>query len=86
MFNVLTSYIMRTTLDLADPVLKELKEVSMQEGGSLGEVASRLLADALSVRARGRKTKTRLDWSSQPMGARVDLADKDAIYRALDGR
>ncbi|MEY3480420.1 MAG: hypothetical protein RIQ71_1195 [Verrucomicrobiota bacterium] len=77
---------MRTTLDLADPVLKELKEVSMQEGDSLGEVASRLLADALSVRARGRKTKTQLDWSSQPMGARVDLADKDAVYRALDGR
>lgn len=77
---------MRTTLDLADPVLKELKEVSMEEGGSLGEVASRLLADALSVRARGRKTKTQLDWSSQPMGARVDLADKDAVYRALDGR
>jgi hypothetical protein len=86
MFVILTSHIMRTTLDLADPVLKELKEVSMQEGDSLGEVASRLLADALSVRARGRKTKTQLDWSSQPMGARVDLADKDAVYRALDGR
>lgn len=77
---------MRTTLDLADPVLKELKEVSMEEGGSLGEVASRLLADALSVRARGRRPKTKLDWSSQPMRAKVNLADKDAVYRALDGR
>jgi hypothetical protein len=84
MFCFLTSNIMRTTLDLADPVLKELKEVSMEEGESLGEVASRLLADALSVRARGRKSKTKLDWSSQPMRAKVDLADKDAVYRALD--
>jgi hypothetical protein len=77
---------MRTTLDLADPVLRELKQVSKEDGGSLGDVASRLLADALSVRARGRKSKTRLDWSSQPMRAKIDLADKDAIYRALDGR
>lgn len=77
---------MRTTLDLADPVLRELKQVSKEDGESLGEVASRLLADALSVRARGRKIKTKLDWSSQPMRAKIDLADKDAIYRALDGR
>ena len=77
---------MRTTLDLANPVLKELKEVSREEGGSLGEVASRLLADALSGRARGRRHKTKLDWSSQPMRAKIDLADKNAVYRALDGR
>ena len=77
---------MRTTLDLADPVLKELKQASKEEGGSLGEVASRLLADALSVRARGRKSARRLDWSSQPMRAKIDLADKDVVYRALDGR
>ncbi|MFM8809533.1 MAG: hypothetical protein ACKOKC_14795 [Chthoniobacterales bacterium] len=77
---------MRTTLDLADPVLKELKEVSKEEGGSLGEVASRLLADALSVRGRGHKSARKLDWSSQPMQAKVDLADKNAVYRALEGR
>ena len=77
---------MRTTLNLADPVLKELKQVSKEEGGSLGDVASRLLADALSVRGRGRKSARRLDWSSQPMQAKVDLADKNAVFRALDGR
>ena len=77
---------MRTTLDLADPVLRELKQVSKEDGESLGNVASRLLADALSVRARGRKSKTKLDWFSQPMRAKIDLADKDAVYRALDGR
>lgn len=77
---------MRTTLDLADPVLKELKQVSKEEGGSLGEVASRLLADALSVRSRRVETKTKLDWYSQPMRAKVDLTDKDAVYRALEGR
>ncbi len=86
MFVCLSSDIMRTTLDLADPVLKELKQVSKEEGGSLGDVASRLLADALSVRSRGRKSARRLDWSSQPMRAKVDLADKDAVFRALDGR
>lgn len=77
---------MRTTLDLADPVLRELKALRKKEGGSLGEVASRLLADALSARPRGPERAAKLKWSSQPMRAKVDLSDKDAVFRAMEGR
>lgn len=77
---------MRTTIDLADPVLKELKALRKKEGGSLGEWASRLIADALSKRSSGAGRPAKLRWSSQPMRAKVDLADKEAVFRALEGR
>ena len=38
---------MRTTIDIADPVLRELKRRQAQEGKSLGELVSELLAQAL---------------------------------------
>ena len=77
---------MRTTSDLSDPVLRDLKQLRKKEGGSLGALASRLLADALAARQRASRPTAKLRWSSQPMGAKVNLADKDAIYRAMEGR
>ena len=75
---------MRTTLDLDKPVLDGLKRLQKVEKVSLGELASRLLAEAL----RGREVRRgvgspALDWNVADMGAKVDLADKDALYRAL---
>lgn len=77
---------MRTTIDLADPVLQDLKALRRKEGGSLGELASRLLADALSTRSRAPGRAPKLGWSSQPMRAKVDLTDKEAVFRAMEGR
>ena len=74
---------MRTTIDIDPPVLKELKRVQKAEGKSLGAVASALLARALADRRRPR-TLARFRWLSRPMGAKVDLADKEALYRAMD--
>ena len=73
---------MRTTLDIEDPVLKELRSVQKREGGSLGGLVSRLLADALAK--QGRPAKKPFRWIARPMKARVDLADKDALYAILD--
>jgi hypothetical protein len=86
MFFVLASDIMRTTIDLADPVLRDLKQLRKKEGGSLGALASRLLADALATRRRAPRPATKLGWSSKPMSAKVNLADKDAVYRAMESR
>lgn len=86
MFLDYTSSIMRTTLDLSDPVLRDLKRMREREGGSLGSLASRLLAEALAAAKRTQPRDTKLTWSSQPMGAKVNLADKDAVYRAMEGR
>ena len=80
----LTSIIMRTTLDIDDPILREVKAIHEKEGRSMGAVVSELLADALG-RRRGSGTRpTKFHWTSRPMKALVDLADKDAVYAALD--
>ena len=85
MIPMIASRIMRTTIDLSDPVLRDLKQLCKTEGGSLGALASRLLADALATRKRAPRPATKLRWSSQSMGAKVNLADKDAVYRAMEG-
>ena len=77
---------MRTTLDLASPVLEELKSLRDKEGGSLGSLASRLLAEALTAKRVAAPATPEFRWESQAMSANVNLADKEAVYRVLDGR
>lgn len=77
---------MRTTIDLESPVLEELKKLQLEEGVSLGKLASRLLADALAFRRNKTPKATKLHWNSTRMGAMIDLGDKDALYRVLDQR
>lgn len=85
MLVMISSNIMRTTVDIDDPILREVKAIHEKEGRSMGAVVSELLADALArrraVRARGRPA---FRWTSRPMKALVDLADKDAVYAVLD--
>jgi hypothetical protein len=73
---------MRTTLDLDPSVLRELKERGVREGKSIGKVASALLAQALSEQKEPEEQPFK--WNVAPMRARVDLSDRDAVYRALD--
>lgn len=74
---------MRTTLDIDAPVLKELKRRQKAEGKSLGRLASELLARALAEQRRPNPAVP-FRWISRPMKARVDLADKEALYAAMD--
>jgi hypothetical protein len=73
----------RTTIDIDDPVLKEIKAIQKAEGHTMGKVVSQLLAEALSVRKK-RKLPTNLNWISRPMNPHVDISDKDEVYRILD--
>jgi len=75
----------RTTLNLDPPILEELKRVGKEERVSLGRLASDLLAEALSHREPSPREPSKFHWNSRPMGARVDLDDKEALFRALDG-
>jgi hypothetical protein len=86
MFEEISSSIMRTTLDLASPVLEELKSLRDKEGGSLGRLASRLLAEALTAKRALAPAVPEFRWESQAMSAKVNLADKEAVYRMLDER
>lgn len=79
------SLMSRTTLNIDTPLLDELRQLQKKEGKSLGEVVSQLLAEALAERASARRPRQReLDWITRPMGARIDISDKEALYAALD--
>jgi hypothetical protein len=73
----------RTTIDLDATVLADLKRRQRRENKSLGRIASELLAKSLAADA-GEHEDEPFEWRSAPMRARVDIADKDALYRALD--
>jgi hypothetical protein len=73
----------RTTIDIDAAVLRELKRRQRREGKSLGQVVSELLAVSLR---EGQGPPANFRWTARPMGARVDLEDKEAVRRALEGR
>ena len=73
----------RTTIDIDGPVLRELRAFQQKEGRPLGKVISQLLAEALAQH-RAPTLPVRLAWTSRPMGALVDLNDKEALYAALE--
>jgi hypothetical protein len=76
---------MRTTIDIDDPILKDLKRLQRREGKSLGRLVSDLLARSLAdQRALTPPEPSTLQWIARPMRARVDLADRDAVYQAMD--
>jgi hypothetical protein len=76
----------RTTLDLDDPVLHDLKILQKKEGKSLGRLASELLAQALAARRpRTGAPVAPPRWQTTPGRVLVDLTDKEAVHAALDG-
>jgi hypothetical protein len=75
---------MRTTIDIDDPILKDLRRLQRREGKSLGRLVSDLLAQSLATALRDRPAPPAFQWSARPMGARVDLADKQALLDAMD--
>jgi hypothetical protein len=74
---------MRTTLDIDDPILREVKAIHEREGRSIGAIVSELLAEALARRGPSR-ARPSFRWTSRPMKSLVDLTDKEAVHAALD--
>ncbi|WP_068277620.1 antitoxin [Aldersonia kunmingensis] len=73
---------MRTTIDIDAIVLAQLKERQQEEGKTLGQLVSELLAVALSSPKADRAD---IAWYSADLGEPlVDLEDKDAVHAALD--
>ena len=73
---------MRTTIDIDDPILRQIKRIQKREGKTLGRVVSDLLAQALAAPAG--EDALKLAWVSKSMGARIDLADKQGLLDAMD--
>jgi hypothetical protein len=85
MSEFLASRIMRTTLDIDDPILKDLKRLQRRQGKSLGRVVSDLLAQALAAQREATVAPPpAFKWIARSMHARVDLADKSALLDAMD--
>jgi hypothetical protein len=78
-----SSNIMRTTLDIEDTILREVKALHEKEGRSMGSLVSELLAEALA-RRRPKRAQSSFRWTSRPMKSLIDLTDKESVYTALD--
>jgi hypothetical protein len=74
----------RTTVDIEASVLRELKRLQKREGKSLGQLISELVAAALAHEAETPAEGRPFQWTSRPMGARIDLEDREAVRAALD--
>ena len=74
----------RTTIDIDTPILKDLKRLQKKQQKSLGRLVSDLLAEALARHRSGARDDREFRWTSQPMKALIDIADKEAVYAALD--
>ena len=74
----------RTTIDIDTPILRDLKRLQKREQKSLGRLVSDLLANALARRRSDRDEDREFRWCSQPMNMLIDIADKEAVYAALD--
>ncbi len=75
---------MRTTVDIDDPILKEVKSLGKKEGKSVGRIVSDLLASGLKAHRSAPKGRKAAGWITRPMTSRVDLADKEAVYAAME--
>ena len=75
---------MRTTVDIDQPILNDLKRLQRREGKSLGRLMSELLAEALGRRKAKAMPAPRFDWNTTRGRPLIDLADKDRVYEILD--
>jgi len=69
---------MRTTVDIDEPILKELKTIQQKEGKPLGRLIPDLLARVFGEMPSPPPSEKRSQWISKAMGARIDLADHGA--------
>jgi len=87
MLVLLASGIMpRTTVNVDGSVLRALKRRSRREGKTIGQLISELVAQQLAREEEGEQSPRGFEWASQPMKAKVDLEDKEALRAVLDER
>ncbi len=76
---------MRTTIDIDDPILEEVKRLKEAEAKSLGELVSELLAAGLAARnRRPARNAVKFDWPVQRLEPLIDYHDKEALWAHFD--
>jgi len=75
---------MKTTLNIDDTVMAELKREAARQGRTMSELVETALR--LLLRSRQKREKIVALPSLRSGGALVDIADRDALYQAMEGR
>ncbi len=73
---------MKTTLIIPDPLFKDLKRRAAEGGETLSHLVADLLRKGLSERPRRKRLPPLPTFRTGP--AKVDIADRDALYRAME--
>ena len=75
----------RTTLDIDDRVLRQLKKKAADEGRTLQAVANDLLKQGLYTRAHQPFSLQIQGWAAD-LQPGVDILDRDSLFNAMNGR
>ena len=77
---------MKTTLNISDSVFLRLKSEAARQGKTLSEIVE--AAFRAFLRGPGKNNKQKLPPlpSFDGGGAKVDVSDRDALYRAMEDR
>jgi len=75
---------MKTTLNISDSVMRELKREAAKQGCTMSELVERALRSLLQKQPTAQKLPPLPEFD---MGAtKVDVADRDALYEAMKGQ
>jgi hypothetical protein len=77
-------YHMKTTLNIDDTVFAELKREAASQGRTMSDLVETALRLMLRSQPRRRRLPTLPTFRSG--GMLVDIADRDALYHAMEGR
>ena len=75
---------MKTTLNIDEKVMADLKREAARQGRTMSELVESALR--LSLRSQRKRQKVVALPTFQSGGALVDIADRDALYQAMEGR
>ena len=75
---------MKTTLNIDDTVMAELKREAARQGRTMSELVEAALR--LLLRSQRKQEKIPPLPSFHSGGTLVDIADRDALYQAMEGR
>jgi plasmid stability protein len=75
---------MKTTLNIDDQVMHRLRQEAARQGRTMSEMVETALR--LHLRARGRQENQAALPSFRSGGLMVDIADRDALYEAMERR
>ena len=74
---------MKTTLNIDDTVMAELRREAARQGRTMSEMVETALRLLLRSKPRRGKLPPLPTFSSEML---VDIDDRDALYRAMEGR